>query len=267
MFVHPNIDPVAVHLGPLQIHWYGLMYLAAFVCGYLVYHRQAKLGLSPIKPELVEDALFYTAMGVVLGGRIGYVLFYGYANLIDDPLWAFKVWQGGMSFHGGFLGVLFSAYLFSRKYKISLGAYLDVLALAVPIGIAFGRLGNFIGQELWGRPTTVPWAVIFPRDPSGLPRHPSQLYELVLEGIVLFIIMYAYTRKPRPAWSAGALFIFFYGMFRFLIEFVREPDVQIGFDLFNEFSRGQLLSLPMIIGGIILWFWSIRQPAKTIVSK
>ena len=259
MLVHPNIDPVAVHLGPLQIHWYGLMYLAAFLFGYWIFRRQAVLGLTPIKPEQVEDVLFWTAMGVVLGGRIGYVLFYGWENEMHDPLWVFKVWQGGMSFHGGFLGVFLSAYLFSRKYKISLGAYLDTLALSVPIGLGFGRIGNFIGQELWGRPTDLPWAMIFPRDPSGLPRHPSQLYEAFLEGIVLFVILYLYTRKPRPAWSAGALFLIFYGIFRFMVEFVREPDAQIGFDLFGWMSRGQELCVPMIIGGIILWFWSNKH--------
>jgi len=267
MIHHPNINPVAVDLGPLQIHWYGLMYLAAFVCGYFILYRQAKLGLTPVKPEQVEDALFYTAMGVVLGGRIGYTIFYGWENLVENPLWMFKVWEGGMSFHGGFLGVMASAYLFAKKYKISLGAYLDGLALAVPIGIGFGRLGNFIGQELWGRPTSLPWGVLFPRDASGLPRHPSQLYEMALEGIVLFVIIYAYSRKIRPDWSAGALFIFFYGLFRFLIEFVREPDVQIGFDLFNVISRGQILSLPMIIAGIILWFWSTRQSAEAKAGK
>jgi phosphatidylglycerol:prolipoprotein diacylglycerol transferase len=171
-----------------------------------------------------------------------------------------------MSFHGGLLGVMFSAYLFSRKYKISLGAYLDVLALSVTVGLGLGRIGNFINQELWGSPTDLPWGVIFPVDPTGLPRHPTQLYEALLEGFVLFLIIYAYTRVKRPDWSTGALFIGFYGLFRFLIELIRLPDAPIGYDLFGWMTRGQILSLPMIVGGILLWFWSHKH-AQTLQRK
>ena len=198
-------------------------------------------------------------MGVILGGRLGYVHFYGWSTFVQDPLWAFKLWLGGMSFHGGFLGVMFSAFLFSKKYKVPVGAYLDVLALSVTLGLGFGRIGNFIGQELWGRPTDMPWGMVFPKDPSGLPRHPSQLYEAFLEGVVMFAIIYWYTRKPRPDWSTGAVFLMCYGVFRFIVEFFREPDAHIGFDLFGWMSRGQILCVPMIVAGMILWVWSTSR--------
>lgn len=262
MLHHPNIDPVALHLGPLQIHWYGLMYLGGFMFAYWICRRHARLGRTPLKVQQVEDAIFWSAMGVILGGRIGYVLFYAWSDFIANPLWLFKVWSGGMSFHGGFIGVLVAAFFYAKKYKISLGAYLDTLALATPIGLGLGRVGNFIGQELWGRPTDLPWGMVFPRDMTGLARHPSQLYQAALEGLLLFIILYLYSRKPKPEWGTGALFLIFYGLFRFLVEFVREPDAHIGFDLFGWMSRGQLLSIPMVMSGIILMIWAYRQPQK-----
>jgi phosphatidylglycerol:prolipoprotein diacylglycerol transferase len=262
MLHHPNIDPVALHLGPLKIHWYGLMYLGGFLFAYWICRRHANLGRTPLKAEQVEDAIFWSAMGVILGGRVGYVFFYGWSGFIADPLWLFKVWDGGMSFHGGFIGVLVAAFFYAKKYKISLGAYLDTLALATPIGLGLGRLGNFIGQELWGRPTDLPWGVVFPRDITGLARHPSQLYQAALEGLALFVILYLYSRKPKPEWGTGALFLIGYGSFRFLVEFVRQPDAHIGFDLFGWMSRGQLLSIPMVMSGIILMIWAYRQPQK-----
>lgn len=267
MLHHPNIDPVALHLGPLQVHWYGLMYLCAFLFGYWICRRNAVLGRTPLKPEQVEDGIFWGAIGVIIGGRLGYVLFYGWENLIENPLWALKVWQGGMSFHGGFIGVLVAGYFFAKRHNIRVGALLDTAALAVPMGLGFGRLGNFIGQELWGRPTDLPWGMIFPKDMSGLARHPSQLYQAFLEGLVLFLIIYWYNRKPRPEWGSGAMFLIFYGAFRFLVEFVREPDAHIGYDLFGWMSRGQLLSVPMVLAGIILLLWANQQDNRKIKRK
>ncbi len=257
----PDINPVAIDLGFAQIHWYGLMYLFAFAFAYGVLRHRAKTKRAPFSVEQVDDILFYGALGVILGGRLGYVFFYGLDNLLTNPLSIFKVWQGGMSFHGGFLGVVLSLAIYCKKQGIALGAMFDMTAIAVPIGLGFGRLGNFIGQELWGRPTDAPWGMIFPRDPSGLPRHASQLYEAFLEGLILFIIVTIYATKPRPQWATGALFIIGYGSFRFLVEFVRQPDAHIGYDLFNWMSRGQILSLPMIIIGLMVMIWAYRRGA------
>lgn len=266
MLVHPNIDPVALQLGPLKIHWYGLMYLGGFLFAYWICRRHAELGRTPLKPAQVEDAIFWSAMGVILGGRLGYVLFYGWDKLVHDPLWVFRLWDGGMSFHGGFVGVLVASFLFARRNRIFLGAYLDTLALATPIGLGLGRIGNFIGQELWGRVTDLPWGMVFTRDPSGLARHPSQLYQALLEGLLLFAILYLFSRKPRPEWATGGLFVMCYGIFRFMVEFVREPDSHIGFDLFGWMSRGQILSLPMIVAGMALIVWAYRRQPGPIIK-
>lgn len=267
MLHHPNIDPVILHLGPLQIHWYGLMYLGGFLFAYWICKRHADLGRTPMKPEQVEDAIFWGAMGVIIGGRLGYVFFYGWSSFVADPLWAFKVWDGGMSFHGGFIGVLVASYIFAKRNNISVGAHFDTLALATPIGLGLGRIGNFIGQELWGRETDLPWGMIFFKDPSRLVRHPSQLYQAALEGLALFIILYLFSRKPRPEWATGALFLIGYGVFRFIVEFVREPDAHIGFDFMGWMSRGQLLSIPMVLAGIILMLWAYQQEPKLQKSK
>jgi len=268
MLTHPAFDPVALDLGLVQIHWYGLMYLFGFMFVYWVGKKRAIEKKVPFTPEQVDDFVFYAAMGVILGGRMGYVLFYDFGQFLQNPLWLFQVWQGGMSFHGGFLGVVVALMLFARKNQYPLGAIFDFAALAAPVGIGFGRLGNFIGQELWGRPSDVPWAMVFPRDPEGLARHPSQLYEMMGEGFLLFAFIYWYSSKPRPMFSSGALFVLGYGVARFLVEFAREPDAHIGFDLLGWVSRGQILSLPMIIVGLLVLFWSYKtQPSYQEKAK
>ncbi|GIX31442.1 MAG: prolipoprotein diacylglyceryl transferase [Porticoccaceae bacterium] len=258
----PEIDPVAFAVGPLRVHWYGLMYLGGFAFAWALALARSDRSWSPVRRHQVEDLIFFGALGVILGGRLGYVLFYGLDKWLADPLWVFRVWEGGMSFHGGLLGVVIALWLFARRIGQPLLAVGDFTAPLVPIGLGLGRIGNFVGQELWGRPTDVPWAVIFPRDPQHLPRHPSQLYEALLEGVVLFAVLYWVTRKPRPLGFASGLFLFLYGLFRFLVEFVREPDAHIGFDLFGWMSRGQLLSLPMVAAGALLVGWSLARGRK-----
>lgn len=267
MLQHPAFDPVAVQLGPVAIHWYGLMYLAAFGAAWWLARTRSRQAWRPVSPEQVDDIIFYGALGVVLGGRVGYVLFYGFDRFLAEPLWLFKVNEGGMSFHGGMLGVILAQWWYVRSQGLRFGELLDFVAPLVPIGLGLGRLGNFIGQELWGRASDVPWAMVFPRDPSQLPRHPSQLYQFALEGLVLFAIVFWFSRKPRPAWSVGAVFVLFYGIFRFLVEFVREPDAHIGFVAFGWLTRGQLLSLPMILVGIGILVWSYRRQKFTQGNK
>ncbi len=258
--VHPNWDPVAVSLGPLSIHWYALMYLLGFFAAWKLAMRQTRHHWVPIKPEEIEDMIFYAALGVVLGGRFGYVFFYGFQHFLENPLWLFAVWEGGMSFHGGLLGVIVAMYLFARKTGHSWGQVLDLSAVITPIGLGLGRLGNFIGQELWGRPSDVPWAMVFPKDPDGLARHPSQLYQVALEGVLLFILVYWYAQKPRPTWAVAAVFLLGYSSFRFFVEFFRQPDAHINFEWFGWMTRGQELCIPMFILGIILIVHSHRQP-------
>lgn len=258
MLVHPNMDPVALDLGFLQIHWYGLMYLLGFLAAYILCRKKAAAGKAPFLVEQVDDVIFYAALGVIIGARIGYMLFYGFGELIADPLSLLKVWQGGMSFHGGFLGVIIAIFWYCKKQQIPMGSVFDIIVTAAPLGLFFGRMGNFIGQELWGRETDLPWGMLFPKDSLQLVRHPSQLYEAFLEGILLFAIMLWFTRKPRPQWSAAALFVMLYGLFRFIVEFFREPDAHIGFDLLGVFSRGQLLSLPMVLVGLGIFIWAYK---------
>lgn len=258
MIPYPNIDPVAISIGPLSIHWYGLMYLVGFAGAYFLMNYRASKPNSGWNKEEVSDLLFYSAMGVVLGGRFGYVLFYNFDKFLDDPLWLFAVWEGGMSFHGGLLGVLAAVYFFGRRYGKSFYTITDFGAPVVPIGLMTGRLGNFIGGELWGRVSDVPWAMVFPKG-GPLARHPSQLYEMALEGIVLFIILWLYSRKPRPAMAVSGLFLIGYGAFRFLVEFVREPDSHIGFDILGWMTRGQLLCVPMILFGTFLIVTAYRR--------
>jgi phosphatidylglycerol:prolipoprotein diacylglycerol transferase len=263
VLTHPNMDPVALNLGPLSIHWYGLMYLAAFVSAWFIAKHQVAKPWSLIKAEHLDDMIFYAALGVVLGGRVGYVFFYNFPKFLEDPIWLFKIWEGGMSFHGGFLGVLLAMFLYSRKLKIPFGAMMDLAAVMTPLGLGFGRLGNFIGQELWGRASDVPWAMIFPKDPSGLARHPSQLYQAGLEGLLLFVIVFIYSNRERPNWATAGVFAMGYGIFRFLVEFVREPDAHLGIQALGM-TRGQMLSLPMILVGIaLLWYAYNRQAAPS----
>ncbi|GAB3376635.1 prolipoprotein diacylglyceryl transferase [Spongiibacter taiwanensis] len=259
MLMHPNIDPVAVKLGPLSVHWYGLMYLGGFIAAWAIARMRTRQPWSPIKADQIEDLIFYGAVGVVLGGRLGYVLFYNFPQFLADPLWLFRVWEGGMAFHGGLLGVIVAVALYARRISVSVYALWDFIVPLAPIGLGLGRLGNFIGQELWGRPSDVPWAMVFPHDPSGLARHPSQLYQFALEGVVLFAIVFWYTRKPRPRLAPAGLFLLCYGCFRFLVEFVREPDQHIGYDALGWVTRGQELSLPMIVVGAVLMVLAYRH--------
>ena len=281
MLTHPNFDPVAISLGPISVHWYGLMYLIGFAVAWGLAMRRAGFDYTPVQRDQVDDLIFYSALGVVLGARIGYVLFYNFDKFLLDPLWLLKVWEGGMSFHGGMLAVFVAMVLYARHIKVGVGELLDFVVPIVPIGLCLGRIGNFIGQELWGRATDVPWAMVFPADPELLARHPSQLYQAMLEGLLLFVIVYGFSAKPRPTWSVGGLFLACYGAFRFIVEFFRQPDSHIGFDAFGWMTRGQLLSLPMIIMGVVLIILAYRfnkpaseeselaspQPKKTQAKK
>jgi phosphatidylglycerol:prolipoprotein diacylglycerol transferase len=267
MLPYPEIDPVAIALGPVKIHWYGLTYLAGLAFAWwLAVRRSARPG-SPVRREQVDDLIFFAALGVVIGGRLGYALFYGGERLTSDPSWLLKVWQGGMSFHGGFLGVLLAMYIFARRRGIGFGALMDFVAPLVPIGLGLGRLGNFIGQELWGRPTDVPWAMVFPDDPLQLPRHPSQLYQFALEGIVLFLIMVWYSRRPRPDWAIAGVFSLSYGCLRFFVEFFREPDQHIGFQALGWMTRGQLLCIPMMLLGLFLLHHAYRAARQPVTGR
>lgn len=253
MLVHPQFDPVAIHLGPLGIHWYGLMYLIGFLG--VLFLGKWRIRRNPdgiVSERDLDDMLFYGALGVILGGRLGYVLFYQPDHFLQHPLEILAVWQGGMSFHGGFLGVLVAMWIFVRKTGKNWLAVMDFVAPLVPLGLGAGRLGNFINGELWGRATDVPWAVVFPQV-DNLPRHPSQLYEFGLEGIALFLLLWIYSSKPRPVGAVSGLFLIGYGVSRFVVEFAREPDSFLG-PLALGLSMGQWLSLPMILIGI----WMLR---------
>ena len=258
MLVHPNFDPVAVSLGPLAIRWYGLMYLAGFAAGWWLGSVRISKKNAPIDRSQLDDLLFHVVLGIILGGRLGYVLFYKPAYYASHPLEIFFIWQGGMSFHGGFLGVLVAAAFFARRHRIDWLRLMDFVAPLVPIGIAAGRLGNFINGELWGRVTDAPWGMVF-RGAGNLPRHPSQLYEFAGEGLLLFLILWIYSSKSRPRGSVSAMFLLGYGVLRFLAEFAREPDDFLGF-LALGMTMGQWLCAPMVIGGIALLAWSRRQP-------
>ena len=252
MFVHPQFDPVAIHLGSFGIHWYGLMYLTGFLAflalgKWQITHRPWHGWTLP----MLDDALFFGALGVILGGRLGYVLFYQSAYFMQHPADILAVWQGGMSFHGGFLGVVLAMAWFARKYQLSWLAVMDFIAPLVPIGLGAGRLGNFINGELWGRVTNTDYGMVFPQI-DGLLRHPSQLYEFTLEGVALFFILWAYASKPRASGTIAAVFLMGYGVFRFAVEYTREPDSYLGL-LSMGFSMGQWLSLPMLLIGAVLW--------------
>lgn len=258
MFIHPSFDPIAIHLGKFGIHWYGLMYLI----GFLAFLGLGKWQISHRKwygwtIQMLDDALFFGALGVILGGRLGYVLFYQFGYFIHHPLEIFAVWQGGMSFHGGFLGVLIAMWLFARKYQLRWLSIMDFIAPLVPTGLGAGRMGNFINGELWGRVTNAQWGMVFPKV-DNLLRHPSQLYEFGLEGIVLFSALWLYSSKPRETGAISALFLIGYGSFRFIVEFTREPDGFLGL-LSMGLSMGQWLSLPMILLGFWMWFQAQQQ--------
>ena len=247
--IYPTIDPVALSLGPIQIHWYGLMYLLGFSGAWWLGRLRAdRFGWTAVE---VEDLLFYGAIGVIVGGRLGYSLFYDLPALIDNPLNLFKVWQGGMSFHGGLLGVVVAFGFFARATGKSYFSISDFIVPMVPVGLFFGRIGNFINGELWGKVSDVPWAMIFP-NAGPLARHPSQLYEAMLEGVLLFLILWIYSAKPKPPGAVSGLFLLGYGFFRFVVEFVRVPDQQYGYLLLDWITMGQILSLPMIMIGLFI---------------
>jgi len=257
MIVYPKIDPVLVHLGPLKIRWYGLMYVLAFVGAYYILKREAEKRIAPLSKEQVYDLLSYAAMGVIIGGRLGYVLVYNLSWYVAHPLDIFAVWKGGMSFHGGFLGVVLTGWWYCRTNNLPFWTLADFSVLPVPLGLLMGRLGNFINGELFGRPTDVPWCMIFPMG-GPICRHPSQLYEGFMEGILLFAILYFLSRNTRPEGMIFWSFVGFYGFFRFVGEFFREPDPQIGYIL-GPFSMGQLLSFPMAILGLVMVIHSYRK--------
>lgn len=260
MIQHPDFDPVALQLGPVAIHWYGLMYLVGFAAGAGLGVLRARRAGSGWRPAEVSDLLFFIAVGVILGGRLGYVLFYNFPYYIGRPWEVLYLWSGGMSFHGGLLGVIVAMWWFARRSGRAVLQVSDFVAPLVPPGLLAGRLGNFINQELWGRPTDLPWAVVFPRV-DAQPRHPSQLYEAMLEGVVLFALLWLFSSRPRPAGAVSGLFLVLYGCFRFVVEFARQPDPQLGF-LVGWLTMGQLLSVPMVLAGIGLMWWS-RSRADT----
>lgn len=257
MIPYPEIDPVAFSIGPLSVRWYGLMYLVGFAGAYYLCSKRAAKPNSGWTRDDVENLIFYGAIGVVVGARVGYMLFYQFPSLLSDPISMLKVWEGGMSFHGGLLGVCLAVLIFAIKQNRRFFDVLDFGSPMVPIGLGAGRIGNFIGGELWGRSTDVPWAMVFPRA-DNLPRHPSQLYEFALEGVVLFLILFWFSSKPRPRMAVAACFLLFYGIFRFLVEFTRQPDAHLGFIAFGWLSMGQLLCVPMILGGIGMLAWAYK---------
>lgn len=258
MLVHPQFDPVALQIGPVAVHWYGLMYLVGFALVWLLGRWRIQNGKTDLTLRDLEDLIFYCVLGVIVGGRLGYALFYKPGDYLKNPIELLYVWQGGMSFHGGLLGVIIVLFLFARKKNKSLLAVGDFLVPLIPLGLAAGRLGNFINGELWGRPSSLPWAMVFPQSGDTLPRHPSQLYELGLEGLLLFVLVWWFARKPRPLGQVSAVFLMGYGVFRFLVEYTREPDAFIGL-LAGGLSMGQLLSLPMIAAGAVIFLWSARR--------
>ena len=258
MLIHPQIDPVAIAIGPLAVRWYGLMYLIGFGVAFLLARSRIKQGNSGnISIAVFDDLFFFCVLGVVLGGRLGYVLFYKPGYYVSHPLEILAVWQGGMAFHGGFLGVLLAMVYIARKHRIHWLTITDFIAPLVPPALAAGRIGNFVNGELWGRSTDVAWGMVF-RGAGPLPRHPSQLYQFALEGVLLFVILWLYSAKPRPTGAVSAMFLIGYGVLRFAAEFFREPDDFIGLLAFS-LSMGQWLSLPMILAGIAMLAWSGRK--------
>ncbi len=255
---YPAIDPVAFSLGPLQVHWYGIMYLVGFVACWFLGLRLMRRHNLPWTEDQFADMVLWGAAGVVLGGRFGYVLFYNFDHFLQNPLWLFALWEGGMSFHGGLLGVILALWLYARRLGLPFFQLADFAAPLTPIGLGAGRLGNFIGGELWGRPTDLPWGMVFPRA-GDQPRHPSQLYEMALEGVLLFLILWWFCQRSRPRMTASGLFLATYAVFRFAVEFVREPDDHIGYLIGNWFTMGMLLCLPMFALGMMLLILGYRR--------
>lgn len=265
MLVHPQFDPIALALGPVQIHWYGLTYLVAFALFMLLAAarvRQPWYAHAGWTRRDVEDLLFWGVLGVVLGGRIGYALFYKPGYYLEHPLEIVAVWKGGMSFHGGMLGVIVAMVGFARMRGRAWLEVTDLIAPAVPTGLASGRIGNFINGELWGRQAdaSLPWAMVFPQSGVDMPRHPSQLYQFALEGVLLAVLLWVYARRPRALGQVSGAFLLGYGVFRFVAEYFREPDAHLGL-LALGMSMGQWLCVPMMLGGAVLWAWATRRAA------
>jgi len=261
MLVHPNFDPVAISLGPIAIRWYGIMYLVGFAVAFWLGRQSIKRAKDGrITYAMLDDLLFFCVLGVVLGGRLGYVLFYKPAYYFSHPLEILAVWHGGMSFHGGFLGVLLAIWWVARKHGLGWIELTDFFAPLAPLALAVGRIGNFINGELYGRVTEVPWGMVFHSPGAGpLPRHPSQLYQFALEGVLLFVILWIYSAKPRPVGAVSGAFFLGYGVFRFTAEYFREPDDFLGLLTLN-LSMGQWLSVPMILIGVGMLVWTWRRP-------
>lgn len=258
MLTYPAINPVAFHIGTWPVYWYGLMYLVGFLGGWGILSLRIKHSPRGFTQEELSDIVFFAALGAIIGGRLGYMLFYDWQAFISNPFLVFQTWKGGMAFHGGVLGVVIALAICAKKLNKPFLALTDLITPAVPIGLGAGRIGNFINGELWGRMTTAPWGMVFPNADS-YPRHPSQLYEFLLEGIVLFLILWLYSRKPRPLGAVSGLFAIGYGLFRCTAEFFREPDVQIGYVAFGWLTKGQLLSLPLMLVGVILLFCAYQK--------
>ena len=264
MLIHPQFDPVALSLGPIAVRWYGLMYLVGFACFWLLGRRRTAEPWRRITEEDLEKMLFYGVFGVILGGRLGYCLFYQPEYYLTHPAALFAVWEGGMSAHGGIIGVIIVMILFARMKKMPFLTVSDFVVPLVPLGLMFGRIGNFINGELWGRPASpdLPWAMIFPQAGDGIPRHPSQLYESFGEGLLLFLLLWFISRKPRPAGLVSGVFCFGYGAARFIVEYFREPDAFLGLQAL-DLSRGQWLSLPLIVLGLAVILMTIGKKAPS----
>ncbi|WP_020505766.1 prolipoprotein diacylglyceryl transferase [Lamprocystis purpurea] len=275
MLTYPDIDPIAIAIGPLRVHWYGLMYLLGFAFAWGLGRWRASRPGSGWNADMVDDLIFYCVIGVIAGGRLGYMLFYGFDQILANPLNLIKVWEGGMSFHGGLLGVVLAVALFARRHGLHFFQAADFITPLVPTGLLFGRIGNFINGELWGHRTDAPWGVQlpciqFPDQCADQPAsallspavHASQLYEAALEGLVLFLILWIFSSRPRPMMAVSGLFLLLYGCFRFLVEFVRTPDAHLGYLAFDWLTMGQILSLPMILfGALFLGLAYRRRPA------
>lgn len=265
MLTYPNIDPVAFHILSWPVYWYGLMYLFGFLGGWGVLAMRVSFSPRGFTRDELSDIVFFVALGAIIGGRCGYMLFYAWQDWFTHPLSLFKTWKGGMSFHGGALGVAVAMAISAKKFNKHFLAISDLICPAVPIGLATGRFGNFINGELWGRITNAPWGMVFP-NAGELPRHPSQLYELGLEGIFLFAILWLYSRKPRPLGAVSGLFAILYGVFRIFVEFYREPDAPIGF-IAGGATEGQLLSIPLVLVGIILLVRAYQKKQVVDIEK
>lgn len=257
-----DFNPVLLQVGVIKLHWYGLMYIIGIALAWLAgWWRIKNQTWRPLTTTQFSDLIFYCALGVIVGGRIGYLLFYGWVRLIEDPWFMLRVWEGGMSFHGGFLGVLIAVWVYAKLHQKSFVAIMDFIAPLAPLGLGFGRLGNFINGELWGKPTNVAWGMIFP---SGgmIPRHPTQLYELLLEGLAMFLILWFYSQKPKPLYAVSGLFLICYGLFRSIVEIWRIPDEQLGYVAFEWLTMGQVLSIPMVLGGIAVMIFAYKRKPR-----